>query len=447
MAASNSERNAAYQQEVANFLSSEQTSSLHINDGMGYHRARPLTASTEPLIDNLKERLEIAQAILTRIRGPEGEPSTIIGGQDVKEFRYNLMQFALFLFVDFEHIRSIEIFDRQLLIESVRATEAFIAAFLQTKSLNPQPPPPVGPETSVHGDGPDEVSYQPNAGGNQKKVTSVKRDRKERAKAFQRDNGACVFSQLIEPQVAHIWPFAINEDKAKVKRTKMMLSRHLLLMNPVKRAQLEVLFTGSGDELGTSDKTWNMITMNGVAHDYWRRAYFALKWHSEVGTKMLRVGGEMVEHTIFRVQWHWLPLNVLNALSSQPKDKRDDQVPARHLIDLDTPDSINSIAGTISAAIDNPPIQHSTEKATLRDSDGRLIETGRLFTLQVATKDRDKMKAVIDAQFLAILMASFSGAGESVDDLNPVVPPEYFPQLSDVVLQQLEASVSDDGEE
>lgn len=136
------------------------------------------------------------------------------------------------------------------------------------------------------------------------------------------------------------------------------------------RTHLDRLFAGSGDDLGTSDKSWNMITMSGNAYKYWEKAYFGLKWYDEVTTETATVEGKEVEYTLFRVQWHWLPTKVLDALPSQLVDRRGDQVLARRLVKLDTLEDVRSITSTLSEAINDPPVQHNTEKATLRDSDG-----------------------------------------------------------------------------
>lgn len=43
------------------------------------------------------------------------------------------------------------------------------------------------------------------------------------------------------------------------------------------RHALEELFVGS-DETGSSDKSWNMISVVGTAQSYWEKAYFGLEW-------------------------------------------------------------------------------------------------------------------------------------------------------------------------
>lgn len=56
--------------------------------------------------------------------------------------------------------------------------------------------------------------------------------------------------------------------------------------------------------------------------------------------------------------------------------------------------------------------------STVRDQSGRIAESERLFTVQVESKGLGKFKAVINAQWLAICIASLSGAGECSDELD-----------------------------
>ena len=221
--------------------------------------------------------------------------------------------------------------------------------------------------------------------------------------------------------MAHIWPYAINNTIGHLTNTRICLLTNLILMDSMTRACLELLFTGSGDELGTSDRTWNMITMSRNAHAYWGKAYFGLEWHDIVGTEKVVESGVKTEHTSFRVQWHWLPSKILDAVESQLITRQNEKLPPRRLVKLDTPDDIRSIANAISEATSRTLFR--TQNTTLRDHAGHLIETGRLFTLKVDSRDLEKMKDVIDAQWLAIRMAAFSGAAEFAEDLNRTCPP------------------------
>src|SRR5690554_2550414 len=65
----------------------------------------------------------------------------------------------------------------------------------------------------------------------------------------------------------------------------------------------------------------------------------------------------------------------------------------------------------------------STKGATVRDQDGRLVESGRFFTLRVETRDLEKTRALIEAQWLAVRMAALSAAAEVADDLSYRSPP------------------------
>lgn len=214
-----SDHKAAYRREVDGFLASGQAADLHVNDGLNFHRARPPTGLTAPLIDHLEERLGIAQAIQRRIRGPRQRPEPMLGDQNVREFRFDLMHMAAFLFADMGNLRILRSYSRTMLIDAIQTTEAFLAtcefyhgfpsfsvqfqcylkcthayasSVLQRQDLKsqlPQPTQEIQEADDGGDDDPKDPSYQPNAGRNQESVTSVRRNNDERDKVRSTSRG------------------------------------------------------------------------------------------------------------------------------------------------------------------------------------------------------------------------------------------------------------------
>lgn len=98
----------------------------------------------------------------------------------------------------------------------------------------------------------------------------------------------------------------------------------------------------------------------------------------------------------------------------------------KQLVRFGTPQDLYSLATLLENAFNEPHPRYSTKEAVLRDQHGRVIETGRIFSLKVDKRDLDKMKAAIDAQWLAIRMAAFSGAGEVAYNLDKECPLDYL---------------------
>lgn len=186
-------------------------------------------------------------------------------------------------------------------------------------------------------------------------------------------------------------------------------------------------------ELGLSDKSWNMITMNPTAHRFWSKVYFGLEWKGIVGiSRDMMDDGNTVEYSHVTVKFHWLPDVIPDALEAYLRSdaRRSELAPAR-LVRLDTDPDRESIAEILEAQFRRSHPIFPKKNASLRDSHGRLIETGRIFTLKIATEDLPKTKATIDLIWLAAKMASFAGAGEVIEELDrtppsPPNPPQIF---------------------
>lgn len=236
-----------------------------------------------------------------------------------------------------------------------------------------------------------------------------------------------MFSGTVDPEAAHIWPFAINSTVRNMRNLRSCLIRSALTLNPVMRRKLEWLF-GYTDEPGSSDKAWNMASVNVTGCDYWEKAYFGLQWvgvrGEESGTDPITE--EEVTYTIFNVMFHWLSPKIRDAIKSHLRYPMEVGLTPKQLVRLETSQDLHSLTELLGDAFNEPHPQYSTKGVVLQDQHGRQIETGRIFSMKVDRRDLDNMKTLIDAQWLAIQMAAFSGAGEVAYDLDRGCPPDYL---------------------
>lgn len=229
-----------------------------------------------------------------------------------------------------------------------------------------------------------------------------------------RDNGECVFSQTCEPDVAHIWPFACNNTESRRENSLDCLLQLRVGMSMSLDYSLRGLFGEDSDELAPTDRAFNMITMCPQAHRYWSKAYFGLEWKGVVAEEPETYD----TYTRFTVQWHWLPAHLPESFISQVSYQDTKKVDARRLVRLDSDTVVNSIVTALREATAEPYRLFTSKPASVRDGHGRQIESGRIFTLKVETKDLQNIKALIESAWLATRMAAFAGAAEEPYDLD-----------------------------
>lgn len=262
---------------------------------------------------------------------------------------------------------------------------------------------------------------------------------------MQRDGLVCIATKSVKPDVCHIWPFAANDTYQRRDKLRNALIDNMLTLSPDMRKKLAVLVAPLSGELGGSDKAWNMLSLNTQLHRYWGKAYFGLRWvgvedyplEPVPGTREVPRGEAVEEgerYATFRVEWHWLPDGILDALRSYSYLPKGEKCNARRLLDLDSSEAIESIVHSLRGPISRPNLI-STKGATARDENGHLLESGRVLSLKVDSKDIDKMKVIIEAQWLAVQIAALSGAGEVADELDKDPPPPAL--VKDVMLPRL----------
>ena len=201
------------------------------------------------------------------------------------------------------------------------------------------------------------------------------------------------------------------------------------------RKRLRDIIAPRHGELAASDKAFNLICLRQDLHEYWGKAHFGLKWIGNVSEP------DQSGYKTFEVQWHWMPSRLVDRLSSRAPDGNNtpgliDEVKVnvpdmRRKVDLDTEEGRNAISRALIGAFEEPnldsrqppPGSIGSPKVTVRDEDGHLIQSGRVFRLKVRAQDVEKTETLIKAQWLALKIAAIAGAGENADDLNWEIPP------------------------
>lgn len=165
-------------------------------------------------------------------------------------------------------------------------------------------------------------------------------------------------------------------------------------------------------KLGSSDKSWNMICLTPTLHDWWGKAYFALKW----------LGDERQEndgYCSFNVTWQWLPRKIHEKLNSQFLERpAGDNYDTRARLDLDTEESYQAVKRAILESV-QIPLEPREAEPRVPDKSGRTIQSGHIITLRVKKDDLEKVKTVLEAQWKLLQIAALSGAGEAPEELNP----------------------------
>ncbi|KAL7931257.1 hypothetical protein V8C35DRAFT_282885 [Trichoderma chlorosporum] len=205
---------------------------------------------------------------------------------------------------------------------------------------------------------------------------SIIRNALEHRKCLTRDRNACVFTKASLPEACHILPFAINDHI----ETTIFFSSALLGLTVAEKAK-ELLTTAPG----SSDKSWNMISLHSTLHTWWRNCLF--------GVKCLGIIPHSEEYSKVRLQFHWMPHHTR---------KPDDLVaqPYEDVIREMLQSSVNA-QGDLGLV------------TGMRRDSGRELETGQTFEICVEKDDAWKMKAALDIRWAVTRLAAISGAARA----------------------------------
>lgn len=407
-----------------------------------------------PITTDIDERIAIALGVQNDIRQKCSPLSELdkerLKIADPKDYEFNLMQLGFFLFADMEYLRNMrrvittgQVFD---LLRASQTVESFLGIcrprlpFLLLDAIVLLTIPVLH-----HG-----LEIQP--AENLDTYDEEEDDRSERAKrmvciervyfAISRDKNAnrivdsqtktrdgerCVMTGTAFPEAAHIWPFTVNNTAENYGNSQECFRNLFPFLGQVQALEMQSLFTPESGQLASSDEPWNMVSFGRSPHDWWSRGLFGLKWlgaNPDGQETSTDARGRPIYYTRYRIQFFWLPNEISQSFRQYLSP--DGHKRCRQKVRLDD-ESTPAIAGQIKQSLEAPFPFSQDKRVRLRDENGRLIQSGRVFEFKVETRDLEKTEKCIRWQWLAIRIAAFSAAGESRYDLDRQCPP---PQLS-----------------
>lgn len=155
------------------------------------------------------------------------------------------------------------------------------------------------------------------------------------------------------------------------------------------------------DELGRSDKAWNMLPISPQLHRYWSKPYWAIKF---IGITPLYQGPEEADvKQIVTMRFQWL------------RHKNGD--PKRHINVDNNNDCQIMLDGLASDSITCLGFEGMVTAHCGRSN--QPIVSGQDFNVVLDTvEDADKMKKMLEIQWACITIAAMCGAAGPRDDSN-----------------------------
>lgn len=220
----------------------------------------------------------------------------------------------------------------------------------------------------------------------------AKRNKQQAEKRLALDNNGCIILQNADPEVCHIIPFSVNSTTANRKKLTCWIGTgELLFPNGINNSKTPVsqaikLFTSRN---GSSDKKWNMVSLDDKLQKWWGKAYFGLKC---LGTVL--AAGKPQGITTLKLQFHWMPRKVK---PFEPLGKTKDEF-------------LGAFSGTYGDRSSEDPVV-----AMLRPKSGRPLQTGDIFYVDIQTEHTEKMIAAFELQWALIKIAAIAGGAEALD--------------------------------
>jgi hypothetical protein len=226
----------------------------------------------------------------------------------------------------------------------------------------------------------------------------VERSQPEKAKRLALDGHRCIIAKTVAPDVCHIVPFSINaKETARAWAWTLLKNVEGLLAFTGRQYPLDDLRTMFASSVGVSDQKWNMVSMNRTLHDWWGRAYFALKY---LGTTSVRSKDTNPADIItLKLQFLWMPMRKLNRQEGKPAQR--------------FPKSAQGFFQAFNGTYGMP----NEGSAIGRPATGWLIESGDIFYVTIQNKYVDRMVCALDVQLALILMIAMAGGAECLDDI------------------------------
>ncbi|KAM0347608.1 hypothetical protein ACHAPU_004621 [Fusarium lateritium] len=218
-------------------------------------------------------------------------------------------------------------------------------------------------------------------------------DLDEKAKCLKRGKNACIFMDTPDPVVCHIIPYSWNDTKEHNNATGGVKrgGGSLLSFN----IDLDALHICNPLELGATDKSWNMISLDRELYDRWSKGHCAFKC---LGFEVTEGGGAKVT-----LQFWWMP---------QTKRR------CGQAIDIVNTNDDNDWYALIEElkefhARGNPPSTLGDEANHLVTKSGASLQSGYLIYLQIPEQGAVLFKQAMEIQWASILFTSLSGAAGS----------------------------------
>jgi hypothetical protein len=186
----------------------------------------------------------------------------------------------------------------------------------------------------------------------------------------------------------------------------------------------EALVVPRSREIGTSDRRWNLVALNHLAHALWNKGYFALEWIGVEG-----VEPETGEYLKVKLRWHWLTNRIPEALEqAYLGEKGPTKGHAGRAVKFGT--DHQGMAVAIKKCLDSTRTASASANGVslCRMANHRPLITGDVLNIRVKLEDVEKTRLMIEIQWLALKMAAFCAAAEVVDELDP--EPLHLEELS-----------------
>ncbi|KAJ4211407.1 hypothetical protein NW759_012607 [Fusarium solani] len=206
----------------------------------------------------------------------------------------------------------------------------------------------------------------------------------EERKCSERDGNVCVFTGTSKPWVDHIVPFAWNDTLANIQKTEKvfqhiqaffgkdwLLRYRPYLLNP--------------QQLGGSDKVWNMLCINLSNSCWWRSAKF--------GFKCLGIRSTTQGESVVILQFHWMPrrnMDPTKGISLQGQNNDSDKM-------VECARSFHSDGGS--------NLIHELPELS--------IPSGHLIHVPMPNSEAVHFKTMIDLQWAMLVVAAFCGAADA----------------------------------